>query len=310
VGNIRVVKWDVLGLGCASVDDLLYVESFPAADAKTRVLRRERQCGGLTGTALVAAARLGSRAAYGGMLGDDELSAIVERNFAAAGVDCSPAVRRAEARPVHSTIVVGSAGNTRNIFFELTGPTGADEQGPPEEVIRAAAVLFVDHYGVAGNLRAIEIARSAGRQVVADFERDEFPRFGELLAAVDHLILSERFALKVSGASSAAEAVARLWGDGRRAVVVTCGERGCWYAGVETAGEVVHRPAFEVEVVDTTGCGDVFHGAYAAALARALGLEERVAFASAAAAIKAARRGGQEGIPERVAVERLLERSC
>jgi sugar/nucleoside kinase (ribokinase family) len=112
--------------------------------------------------------------------------------------------------------------------------------------------------------------------------------------------------LKVSGASSAADAVARLWTDSRRAVVVTGGERGCWYAGAETAGAVVHRLAFEVEVADTTGCGDVFHGAYAAALARGVALDERIAFASAAAAIKATRRGGQEGIPDRNSVERLV----
>ena len=213
---------------------------------------------------------------------------------------------RPEARPVHSTIVVGSAGSTRNIFFELTGPTGADEHAPPEDVIRSGAVLFVDHYGVAGNLRAVEIARMAGRQVVADFERDEFPRFGELLAAVDHLILSEKFALKVSGALSAGDAVSRLWTNARRAVVVTCGERGCWYAESGGAGAVMHRPAFQVETVDTTGCGDVFHGAYAAALARGVPLDERITFASAAAAIKATRRGGQEGIPDRDSVERLV----
>jgi sulfofructose kinase len=293
-------------LGCTSVDDLLYVESFPRPDEKTRVLRGERQCGGLTGTALIAAARLGARAAYGGLLGDDELSRIVEANFVRNGVDTSPAVRRPDARPVHSTIVVGAAGHTRNIFFELGGRTGADDYGPDAGVIRAAKVLLVDHYGVAGNLRAIEIARPAGVQVVADLERDDGVRFGELLAAIDHVIVSERFALKITGATTAADAIARLWAPSRRAAVVTAGERGFWYAGPETAGGAVHRGAFEVNVSDTTGCGDVFHGAYAAALARGVPLAERVDFASAAAAIKATSPGGQKGIPDRPAVERFL----
>src|SRR5262249_47191307 len=71
------VTLDVLGLGCVAGDDLLYVAAYPPADAKVQVRRRERQCGGLTGTALVAAARLGSRCAYAGVLGEDEDSRFV-----------------------------------------------------------------------------------------------------------------------------------------------------------------------------------------------------------------------------------------
>jgi sugar/nucleoside kinase (ribokinase family) len=299
-------KWDVLGLGCVSVDDLLYVQDFPPPDVKTRVLREERQCGGLTGTALVAAARLGARAAYVGLLGDGELSRGVEENFAAAGVNTSLAVRRPDAGPVHSTIVVGTTGRTRNIFFRLTGRTGADDSAPDAGVIRAAKVLLVDHYGVPGNLRAIDIGRAAGVQVVADFERDDHPRFGELLAAVNHLVVSETFATKITGAASASDAAPRLWTPARRAVVITAGERGCWFIGTETGGRVVHRPAFRVDVIDTTGCGDVFHGAYAAALARDMSLPERVDFACAAAAIKATVAGGQKGAPDLAAVARFL----
>ena len=75
-------SFDILGIGCVSVDDLLYVPgSYPAADTKTQVLDWDRQCGGLTGTALVAAARLGARCAFAGLLGFDDLSRIVESNF-------------------------------------------------------------------------------------------------------------------------------------------------------------------------------------------------------------------------------------
>jgi sulfofructose kinase len=90
---------DVLGLGIAAVDDLLYVDAFPAADQKAPVRRRERQCGGLTATALVAAARLGSTCMYAGVLGDDELSAFVIASLAAEGIDLSRIVSRTAARP-------------------------------------------------------------------------------------------------------------------------------------------------------------------------------------------------------------------
>src|ERR1700730_2848555 len=98
--------WDVLGLGCVAVDDLLYVPAYPPPDSKVRVRRRERQGGGLTGTALVAAAPLRPRCPFAGVLGDDEDSRFVEDCFRRDGVDTSPVVRRPGARPIRSTIIV------------------------------------------------------------------------------------------------------------------------------------------------------------------------------------------------------------
>jgi sugar/nucleoside kinase (ribokinase family) len=98
--------------------------------------------------------------------------------------------------------------------------------------------------------------------------------------------------------------MARLWGHEREVVVVTNGSEGCWYtADGQTA---LYQPAFPVEPADTTGSGDVFHGAYASALARGSPLPERIRFASVAAAMKATARGGQAGIPTREKVEKAL----
>jgi sulfofructose kinase len=129
----------------------------------------------------------------------------------------------------------------------------------------------------------------------------------DLLALVDHLIVSLPFAEQLTGASGPREAVERLWGPDRALVAVTGGEHGCWYREAGAPTEVTHLPAFPVAVCDTTGCGDVFHGAYASALARGLGVAERMRFASAAAALKATRPGGQSGIPTRAQVEAFLE---
>ena len=86
---------DILGLGSVAVDDLVYVASYPQANAKVRVLDRERQCGGLTGTALAAAAKLGCRCAYAGVTGTDEASDFALAGLAAAGVSVELASRRA-----------------------------------------------------------------------------------------------------------------------------------------------------------------------------------------------------------------------
>ena len=282
-------QWDVLGLGCAAVDDMLYVSTFPPADSKTQVTRHVRKCGGLTGMALVAAARLGARCAYAGCLGNDESSRHIETNFIAEGVDVSHAPRFAEAQVVHSVIIVGEDTASRNIFAQAEGMIGAHPSLPDECVIRSSRVLFIDYFGMPGNLRAARLARAAGTAVVGDFENTSDPLFAEVLPLVDHLILSEDSARRLTQQTDPQKAARALWQDDRAAVIITSGSRGSWSVANDGAGvELRHHPAFRVTARDTTGCGDVFHGAYAAALARGDALNARIDFASAAAAFKAA----------------------
>ena len=295
--------FDILGLGYTAVDELLYLDGYPPADAKMPVRRRERHCGGLAATALVAAARLGCRTAYAGTLGDDDHSRFVLERFGEEGVDVTHVRRLPDARPVRSTILVDQTRQTRTILFDLNGVIGVDSSWPPEDVIRAAGVLLVDNCGVEGMIRAARIARDARIPVVADFESAEDPLFPELLALVDHLILSRDFAMKVTGEQDPVLAAHALWAPGRRAVVVTCGKEGCWYASDQQPGIPCYQPALAVEAVDTTGCGDVFHGAYAATLVHGRTIPDAVRFATVAAGLKATRRGGQAGIPTLAAVE-------
>ncbi|HUT13836.1 MAG TPA: PfkB family carbohydrate kinase [Thermoguttaceae bacterium] len=297
--------FDVLGLGAVAVDELLYVDEYPPAESKVRVRRRLRQCGGLTGTALVAAARLGARCAYAGLLGDDELSRFVAEGFSREGIDVAHCTRRSDARPAHSTIVVDGR-RTRTIFSYVEGALGPDKKRPPAELIRSSRVLLIDHHGVEGTLRAVKIARRHGVGVVADFERHAGGRFDELLGLVDHLIISRRFARELTSLDDPARAAEKLFLPAGRVVVVTCGAEGCWYAGGSPGQAARHVPAFEVEVHDTTGCGDVFHGAYAASLARGEELPRRIIIATAAAALKATHPGGQSGCPTRQTVEQFL----
>jgi sulfofructose kinase len=301
----RRTRFDVLGLGCAAVDEILYVEQYPRADAKIHVQRRERHCGGLTATALVAAARLGAKCAFAGTLGFDAVSEFVLETFRREGVNVDHAVRRKDAGPVLSTIIVDERRGTRNIFASISQVRGADAKKPSREVIESSRVLFIDYFGAAGNLRAAKIARAAGVPIVSDLERTRLPGLRQLIALVDHPIFSQRAAQELTGERNAARAAARIWNDSRVVVIVTCGEKGLWFVSREQPNPK-HFPAFPVKAIDTTGCGDVFHGAYAAALAFGLSTEERIRFAAATAALKATRHGGQAGIPSRGAVEKFL----
>ena len=298
-------RFDVLGLGCTAVDEILYVTRYPAADAKIEVRRRERHCGGLCATALVAAARLGARCAYAGILGDDEDSRFVLGALQREGINTGKVVRRVGAGPVCSVIVVDGTHGTRNVFYDCSRARGAAARLPAGHVILSTRVLLVDRFGIPGMIRAARLARHAGIPVVGDFESSQAPRFRELFALTDHVILSEEFACELAGAASPAGAAVGLWTSDRRAVVVTCGHRKGWfYEG--PADKPKPFPAFRVPVADTTGCGDVFHGAYAVALAEGKRLEDRVRFASAASALKATKSGGQMGIPSRAALARFL----
>jgi len=296
--------WDVLGVGCTTVDELLYVAAYPPADLKVAVNRRERQCGGLAATALVAAARQGASCAYAGALGDDEDSAYVRAALAADGIDVSLSPRHSSAGPIRSTIIVDQSAHTRNIFFQRPAVVGPLADAPTSDQVRAARVLFVDHYGGPATVRVQELAQNAGVPVVADLEREDVPEFDQILRRCDHLIVSERFAARLTGRADPADAAAALC-SGRLAVVVTCGSAGCWFVAQDEPS-AQRQPAFPARVVDTTGCGDTFHGVYAAELARGTALPERVRRASAAAAIKAAHHGAQKGIPTRAVVDRFL----
>jgi sugar/nucleoside kinase (ribokinase family) len=297
---------DILGVGSVAVDDLLYVAAYPPPDAKARVLRRERQCGGLTGTALVAAARSGARCGFAGVVGVDQLSDEVARQFQHMGVDTAWMARHPAARVIHSVIVVEEQRQTRTIFYDLAGAIGVNPAWPPAQAIQSARALYIDHLDAEMSLRAARIARESNIAVVADFEYVSSPLFADLLELVDHLILPAGFAAQLTGRSEPGEAALALWSAGRELVAVTCGASGAWWVQREAPDLPRHQPAFEARVVDTTGCGDVFHGAYAAALVRGLPAEARLRYAAAAAALKASQPGAQAGIPARADVEAFL----
>ncbi len=121
---------DILGLGCTAVDELLYVDAYPAEDGKTPVRRRQRQCGGLTATAMVAGARLGCRCTFAGTLGNDEASQFVIQRFREEGIDVTLVCRREEARPVRATIIINPNRQTRTIFYDPKDVSAQIRIGP------------------------------------------------------------------------------------------------------------------------------------------------------------------------------------
>jgi sugar/nucleoside kinase (ribokinase family) len=303
-------KYGLVGFGLCAVDEVVVVPRFPEPDSKMPVTRMERHVGGLCSIALVAAARLGVRCAYAGLLGRNELSDFVRATLRQEGIEIAEEIRYAEAEPVHSVILLPGDTGERTILFYSGGVRAFVAEDIPEELIAESSVLMVDQGSPAGTLYACKLARKCGTATVADFERGEHEDLRAMMPYVDHLILPLQTARELTGCAAAAEAVAQL-ADGERAcTAVTDGTRGCWY--VEGAGAVRHQPCFPVQAVDTTGCGDVFHGAYAAALVKGKTVYEAIPYAAAAAALRATARGGQAAIPYEKAVEEFMvsQRPC
>jgi len=298
---------DVLGIGCAAIDDIIYIDGVPVADGKARVISQGRDFGGLTATALVAAARLGAACCFASRLGNDPGSLAIIRDLRQSGVVVPRRTLSSDARPVRSTVISSLGTGARAIYFTNPEVTGAHPE-MSEVMVRRARVLVLDGYGFEGSLRAARIARGARVPVVADFENADHPDFRQLLALVDHLVLSQPFAEELTGTADVPEALRILWDDSRQVVAITTGGSGCSLI-TRDVRKVVHVPAHPVEVVETRGCGDVFHGAYAAALAFGYPVLGAIRFATVAAGLKAAQFGTRQGLPTRSEVEALLPES-
>jgi sulfofructose kinase len=300
-----MAKWDILGFGVIAVDDLLYVETYPGPDSKERVVEERREGGGLAGTAMVAAARLGARVAFGGVLGDDDRSRFTIAALEREGVDCSVIHHQAEARPTHSTIVVERSTGRRTILYYGDGAVCPDIRHF-EQAIAGCRVLFLDNTVAPFAFDAVAVAHAHGIPVVVDLERTPDENARRLAREADHVILGVVFAGRLTGLTDPAAMVRALRRPNHSACIVTVGEEGCWYSTPATGDEVQHWWSYNVKAVDTTGCGDVFHGAYATMIARGWSIDYAIRVATATAAIKATRPGGRSGIPDLNTVETFM----
>lgn len=294
--NMAKKIFDLIGYGSVSVDDLLIVEHYPESDTKIRVLHRERQGGGLTGTALVSAARLGAKTAFFGTLGEDDLSNFTMEEFSRENIDCSLVIRRKDAHPIHSTIIVDQSTGERTIFLSMTGFDPLSPQEMPVNLISKTRFLLLDSCVMEKFPSLIPIAKQLAVPIMADIESEHLLVNADELSSINYLFLNYKTAKETTGSEDPKTILEKLHTPSRLCTVVTCGKEGCWYK-TENPG-IYHFPAYEVDVVDTTGCGDVFHGAFTAALIQHQSIDVAIRWGSAAAALKAKQPGGRKGIPD------------
>lgn len=297
----------IVGLGCLAHDHMLVTET-TWESGKGRVIHTETRFGGNVRNALATVAALDHPAAYLGTVGLSASSEEAMVDLATHGISVEYVERVPGADPVQSRITV-TAGGERYVAFDdstlATTPLPSD--AVVDAALAAADALLVDAcVAPPGSLRVVEQARERGVAVVLDAERDPSPTVLALVDSADHLVIPLGFGAQITGASSAADVAAQLWNDRRAAVVLTDGTRGSY--GCVTPGEVVHVPAYAVAAVDTTGCGDAFHGGYAWSLVSGAGIIQRLTVASAAAAVLAGLPAGARRVPSREAIADLVAR--
>lgn len=299
---------DVLGVGIAAVDDLIYIAEYPPADCKIPTVTKTRQGGGPACTAIAAAGSLGGRAAYVARFGENDLANFIKSALLHHKTDVSHIVSDPAGGPYHSTILVDSAGH-RNVFYDATLYRPVSPAQLPAHLIKSAKIVLLDHITEPSLAPVAEKVRSLGVPVLGDIEGcTESAK--QLAALTDYLIVPREWALWATGASGPSEACALLARAERIATIVTDSARGC-YCSSKSDPTVRHFSAFEVQAFDTNGCGDTFHGAFALGMAWDLDLKDAIRFASAAAALKAVAAGGEsrgwDALPALDSVLQFLE---
>lgn len=301
--------FDIVGLGVIAVDEMLYAPHFPAANSKTRITERKYQGGGTVSCALAAAARLGSKCTVIGRLGDNPESDFCREHLPKFGIDLSRLMHDPAAGPVFTVIVVAADTGSRAIFGDYTHSRPPQPEELRPEWFSCAKVLLIDHLYPPVILAGAKMAKQLGLQVVSDIERDS-PQFAETRQYIDHLVCSAEFSVPYTKSNSPLEACRALADSGDHAtVVVTAGEKGCFWKS-RGDRDIRHHPAHVVKPIDTTGCGDVFHGAFCHGVAAGWPTEKTIAWATAAAAIKAIRTGGWYAAPTPAEVEQMLNQGA
>ncbi|MCV7421355.1 kinase [Mycobacterium yunnanensis] len=270
-----------LFVGLATLDVVHRIAAPPAVNQKVTATGQFVAAGGPAANAAVTFAGLGGEAVLVTALGDDPVAGLIRADLAAYGVrvvDAAAGTTRAV--PVSAVSVVESTGDRSIVSLDAVN----SEAAPPadlEALVGAADVLLVDGHHPLIASAAVEFARAASTTVVVDAGRWK-PVMSDLASHATDMVCSADF--RVPGTDTTDSTAAALVGDGVGTVVTTHGgEPVRWWSD----GESGTVPVPPVEVVDTAGAGDAFHGAYAYFAVRATdSLSDRIARSARVAALR------------------------
>ena len=294
---------DVVGLGLNATDTVLMVRDFPPLGGKERVASMTRQAGGQVATALVTCHRLGLRARYIGKVGDDAAGRFQVASLRREGMDLRSVRVARGATTQYGYIIVDQATGERTVFWDRDARLTVQPSDISPKDIKGAKVLHIDGCDVEAALLAARWAREAGATVVADLDT-VYKSVEKLFPYIDYLIASANFLPAVTGQDdpfNVLEFMAREYGVANPGM--TLGREG---ALVYSQGRFHYSPGFVVETLDTTGAGDVFHGAFIYGLVAGWEIDRILDFSNAMAGLNCTKLGARGGIATVPEAENLV----
>ncbi len=295
------MKAEVIGFGQACIDFIGLAPFFPKEDGKVKLEEIYIRCGGPVATALVTLSRLGIKTAFIGAVSDDIFGDMIKENLRKEGVDISymKVIKGYRSQFAFITVTDGK----RTIFWK---PPSFPEIDPDEydpSIFQGVKILHLDELMISTSIAIAEKAKKKGILITADIDSMK-EGVEKLFSLVDILIIPEGLARQIEGNLSLEEILKKMKLLGPRQVVITMGERGS--IGFD-GKDFIYQDSFKTHVVDTTGAGDVYHGAYIFGLLKRWDMKRCMKFASYCAALKCRKFGAQEGIPRLCEVKGFIE---
>jgi sugar/nucleoside kinase (ribokinase family) len=295
-------KVDLVGVGLNATDTLIPLDSFPERGSKTEYAGASIMPGGQVATTVVACQTWGLRTRYVGKLGDDDASRLHQAAFDKAGVDAR--MIRVPGGMSPQSLIIVDAGGERTVLCRRDEKLALKPEELDREWIVNARALHVDGHDTAAATQAANWARQAGVPVVADLD-ETYPGVEELIENIDYLIASRDFPCRLMDDTNLERALKRMQERyGSKLTAATLGQDGvlAW-----DGKRHLHRSAYRVPVVDTTGAGDIFHAGFIYGLLNAWSLDRQLDFACAAAAINCLASGARGGIKPVAEIEVMME---
>ncbi|MEO0670642.1 MAG: PfkB family carbohydrate kinase [Pseudomonadota bacterium] len=293
----------IVCVGHAALDRIYRVDDLPTGPTKMRALEHVVSGGGMAANAAATIARLGGQVELWSRVGDDDAGVRIRRGLEVEGVDIRHVERFESARSSTAAVIVDRAGR-RMVIGNRDIDMPSDTSWLPLERLRDADVVLADLRWLEAVRAVFRHARSINVPTVLDADLGAREALPELLALTDYAIFSEPALESFEPELDLKARLDRVMLHGPRHAGVTLGEKGYFWRDPFGGGR---RAAFDVSVVDTTGAGDAFHGAFAFGLAQKMAIGDCVRFASATAALKCCRLGARAGLPDRAKVDAFIE---
>jgi len=300
-----VPSFDVAGVGLNATDTLILVPHFPAYAGKIAFEREILSPGGQVASALVTCARLGLRSKYIGTVGDDERGRIQLESLRESGINLDDVEVRPNCPNQTAYIVIDQSTGERTVLWKRDDCLRLSPDSITEDKIACAGLLHIDAHDVDAVTRAAQIARRHGIPVTIDVDTI-YHGFERVLPHVDYLIASSEFPAQWTSERDPFRALELIQTEyGMRVAAMTLGSYG---ALARCNGGFIYSPAFVVNCVDTTGAGDVFHGAFCYAVFQNMPLRDTLDFSNAMAALNCTALGARGGVATLEAARSLIDR--